>query len=122
VYHVNVFIVSVKLRKIPSFIFCPVEVSTITGIIHCVLLLAFLLSDIRIRLVIVIVNTMLLNDWIVLRYTNYYSLLLPPQYLPADNQVELYNIGNPSRDQSLAEKILDELNFWPRRSWSDLGS
>jgi hypothetical protein len=92
------------LLVIPSFSFSPVELSTITGLIHYeerILYVLLALSHIRTRLVIV--TTMPLDDWI-LRY--YYSLL-PPQYLPADNRVELYNIGDPSRDTSLAEKILE---------------
>ena len=92
------------LLVVPSMSFSPVELSTITGINHYeerILYVLLALRDIRTRLVIV--TTMPLDDWI-LRY--HYSLL-PPQYLFADNRVELYNIGDPSRDQSLAEKILE---------------
>ena len=97
----------IRLRKIPSFSFSqPVEVPTITGIFHYVLLLA-LLSDTCTSLVIV--TNIPLNDWI-LRY-HYYSLLLPPRYLPAcSNRFELCNVGDLFRDQSLAETIL-ELNL-----------
>jgi hypothetical protein len=92
------------LLVVPSLSFSPVELSAINGLIHYeerILYVLLALRDVRTRLVIV--TTMPLDDWI-LRY--HYSLL-PPQYLPADNRVELFNIGDPSRDQSLAEKILE---------------
>jgi hypothetical protein len=92
------------LLVIPSLSFSPVELAAITGIIHYeerILYVLLALRDIRTRLMIV--TTMPLDDWI-LRY--HYSLL-PPQYLPADNRVELYTIGDPSRDKCLAEKILE---------------